>query len=1005
MATLSQLKEAIIKADASGNTEDAQVLANAIRKIQTQPKKKEKLTEESIKTNPQWIKASKSVYKFNEGIDAPDLDSDQQYANYGLRYMGNFNYNLPKMGYEAAQLNDATDEQKKDFVTLMDMYDEKEASLAGFGRALKGLALDPSTYVGISTFGAATAGAQAVKAGIKEGVKQATKAGLKQGAKIGAIEGATYTAADNALRQTARINAGAQESFELGQTAKAAALGATVGGALGGAVGTAGGFVSAGGKLTNPFKKQLNEAIEVEEPKIIDTKSTVADVKKDIEQQTKKFSEEAAKESQKLFGEVTDSVQPALTTGLTKEALDIGVKFLTRIGVPTDPNLKVSDQIFDALSLIKTDEKAGVEFASLLKEINKTPEDFANMLLRDVKEGAKKMNMYSQVSKNLKDLGERVSGLAPEDPLSGSLSRKFGKGVSALDNIRRGLLVSQVATTARNFTAQIGRAGMHTITDVIDNTLNATLNPVRRLFGTETKPVDYSDSFGLFLNLTKDKKFAKDATEFVTKYFVNEKDRLFTNYASDVADASKSKVFKGAQKMVDGLNFLNKQQEYFYRRGMFAASLDNTLKNKGVNLKDVVASGNMKGIDKADVEKAVNDALEFTYAKTPDGYISETFVNTINKFPFALTGLIPFPRFMANAIQFQFRHSPLGFTSLLKPSEIKKIANGDTKTLSRAMLGTGLLLGAIEAKRKGFGGERWYELKTEDGKTVDARPYFPLTPYLLVADYVVRLESGRRLPETKDVIQGLTGAQFRAGAGLQLVDDFANGLAGIDSEAKVSRQITNFVSDVLGGYLTPLRMFNDFLDQQQEFRAPVPESETIADIPANVAQRLKSSVPFAREDIPTLVSPTRTAPPGRPEKVDLPFTDIEVPGPVARQLSGITVREEKNPAEKEFDRLGFKRRDIVPYSGNKEADNILATYMGPIVEFYVPQIIQSDFYQSLNNPQKEIFLKEELRKMRTTAREAAYANNPELFDKLKFKKSLTRPEQLLLERDFPGALR
>ena len=36
MATLSQLKEAIIKADAAGNTEDARVLAKAIRKIQTQ---------------------------------------------------------------------------------------------------------------------------------------------------------------------------------------------------------------------------------------------------------------------------------------------------------------------------------------------------------------------------------------------------------------------------------------------------------------------------------------------------------------------------------------------------------------------------------------------------------------------------------------------------------------------------------------------------------------------------------------------------------------------------------------------------------------------------------------------------------------------------------------------------------------------------------------------------------------------------------------------------------
>jgi gas vesicle protein len=967
--------------------------------------KEEKLTEESIKTNPTWVKASKSIYKFNEGDDAPDLDSDEQYANYGLRYMGNFNYNLPKMGYEAAQLNNATDQQKKDFVTLMDMYDEKEASLAGFGRAIKGLALDPSTYLGIGTFGAVTAGAQAVKAGIKAGVKEATKAGLKQGAKVGAIEGATYTAADNALRQTARINAGAQESFDLGQTAKAAALGATVGGSLGGAVGTAGGFVSAGGKLTNPFKKKLNEAVEVEEEKLIDTESTIADVKKDIEQRTKEFSEEAARESQKLFGEITDSVQPSLTTGLTKEALDIGTKFLTRLGVPTNPDLKVSDQIFDALSLIKTDEKAGLEFASLLKEINKTPEDFANMLRLDVREGARKMNLYSQVSKNLKDLGARVSDLAPEDPLSDSLARKFSKGTQALDNVRRGLLVSQIATTARNFTAQIGRVGMHTLTDVIDNTLNTTFNPVRRLFGAETKPVDYSQSLSLFTNLTKDTKFAKEATEFITKYFVNEKDRLFTSYASDVADASKSKIFKGAQKVVDGLNFFNRQQEYFYRRGMFASSLDNTLRNKGTTLKEVVETGNLKNLSQEDVAKAVDDALEFTYAKTPDNFFAKTFVDVTNKLPFALTALIPFPRFMANAIQFQFRYSPLGFTSLLMPSEIKKIAKGDMKTLSRAMLGTGLLLGAVEAKRKGFGGERWYELKTEDGKTVDARPYFPLTPYLLVADFIVRAESGRRLPETKEIIQGLTGAQFRAGAGLRLVDDFANGLAGVDTEAKVSRQVTNFVSDVLSGYLTPFRMFNDFLDQQQEFRRAVPESQTFADIPENIAEQLKGSIPFLREELPESVSPTRAAAPGRPETVRVPGTEIEVPGPLARQLTGITVREAKNLAEKEFDRLGFKRRDIIPYTGSQKADNILAKYMGRMIEYYVPGIVESEFYKQLNNPQKEIFLKEELKKMRSTARAYAYGENKELFDKIKFRRKLTRPERLLIERQFPGALR
>ena len=58
------------------------------------------------------------------------------------------------------------------------------------------------------------------------------------------------------------------------------------------------------------------------------------------------------------------------------------------------------------------------------------------------------------------------------------------------------------------FQLKLAAVGMHTLTDVIDNTLNTTFK-VRRLFGAETKTVDYSQSLSLFANLTKDTKFAK----------------------------------------------------------------------------------------------------------------------------------------------------------------------------------------------------------------------------------------------------------------------------------------------------------------------------------------------------------------------------------------------------------------------------------------------------------------------------------------------------------------
>ena len=66
-----------------------------------------KLTEDVLKTDPKWIEASKSIYKWNEGVNAPDLESDLDYANYGLNYMGRFNYNLPQMTREATQLKNA----------------------------------------------------------------------------------------------------------------------------------------------------------------------------------------------------------------------------------------------------------------------------------------------------------------------------------------------------------------------------------------------------------------------------------------------------------------------------------------------------------------------------------------------------------------------------------------------------------------------------------------------------------------------------------------------------------------------------------------------------------------------------------------------------------------------------------------------------------------------------------------------------------------------------------
>lgn len=946
----------------------------------------ESISEKDLLRDPKWISNSKKVYELNEGADAEPLSSDREYAKYGMNYMGWFNYNIPKMGLEAAQLTNATDEQRQAFVDLMEDYDRKEISLAGTGRFAAGVLTDPSTYVGIGTFGsglvAREATKQATKEGIKMGVKQSLKEGLKQGAKVAAIEGAVYGAVDNSLRQSAKIQAGRQDGFDFGENIKAAGFGGLVGGTLGAGVGAVAGAIRG---------KKLQQEVADAEIKL-------------AEDQTVSIGKEVAPYSEELASRIDDEIGATLPEGyrpsakidLHKEAVDIGVKVLAKMGKTIAPDEKVSDQIFEAVQLTPHIPEYKDAFAEVLKDTGITLTELAQNLRLDVSNAGRTLQQYSTVSKDIARISDEIAGLAPPDPMG----PKIIKAVRDADNIRRGLMVSAPATAMRQMTAQIGRVGMHTLTDIYDNVLNATFNPLRKAFGAEVKPVDFSQSFGLLLNLTKNVKKAKDVTDFALKYNDYSKHRLFNNYVSDVGDATTNTTFNRAQKFTDALNVFNRMQEYYYRRGMFSASLDKILREKGFTVQDMLDAGDnaFKRIDgkepmvtQKDLEKATDDALDFTYAKVPDNALMQGFVKLANSVPFGTTALIPFARFMANAMAFQFKHSPLGVTALLKPSEIKKIVSGDYKTLSQAAIGSAALLAAIEAKREGItGDERWYEIRVGD-KTYDMRAYFPLTPYFLVADVIVRSERGLPPPDAKEVLQGLTGAQFRAGVGFRLVDDFIDDLRGLGSTTKINEAIANFVTDTLTPYLTPIRTFADFIEPFRGEEARKYRDRTAQDggFLETIGRGFQAQIPFAKEMLPEAESPTRAAAPGRPEKVG------PLPAGIAKQLLGITAREEKNPAEREFDRLGFKRRDILPYSGDKKVDRIMSKNLGPAVELVISALVESDEYQSLSNPEKSVTIRKYLTPLRASAKLKSMREDPEAFLK-NYIKRLPKDKRLIL---------
>mgnify|MGYP003314680072 CR=1 FL=1 len=322
-----------------------------------------------------------------------------------------------------------------------------------------------------------------------------------------------YATLDNAGRQYSRITAGQQDGWSFEQTAKAAAIGAGAGTVIGGTVGAVG-----AGRAANKVQKKIKE-IELEEknkaPKI-DTETTLEQAKRKYKPEINAFNRELAEDIRNEANAVKEDFQADIDLKLNQKAIDVGIKILDELQIPRDPNIQVSDQIFDAIQMINISPRYKEVFVDILKRNNLNENEFAQLFKLGASDAGRRLAQLSVANAAMKNVAEELSGISPKDNMSFGLLRNFGDTVHKLDNIRRGLLVSQIATSMRNYTAQVGRVGMHTLTKTMDNALNATFNPMRRLFGVDEKPIDYTDSFNLLLNLTSDKKFAKEATESVS---------------------------------------------------------------------------------------------------------------------------------------------------------------------------------------------------------------------------------------------------------------------------------------------------------------------------------------------------------------------------------------------------------------------------------------------------------------------------------------------------------
>ena len=639
---------------------------------------------------------------------------------------------------------------------------------------------------------------------------------------------------------------------------------------------------------------------------------------------------------------------------------EAGTESMVEQGIKRDPSKLMVEQLVDEWL------KNPSEYKNIISKYGMTPQEWANLMREQASSWGRKLGELGieakRLGREIPEIGEALEELAAISK-AGSPWDKLQNGWKNIDRVRRGILVSQLSTAMRNAFTQAGRVGL----DIPEKAMSYFLG---KLFGLNPKgsPLDGVEQFMRVLQRGESKRI----TEEVLRSFPKQYTRLYATYMSDIEAGT---VGQTVSRGVDILNTANRFQEYLFRNGVFAASLEQELRSQGMDLMGIIASRTVKNIPREIINKAVDNALEKTFATAPKyGTLGKKFVDFITSMPGA-TFVLPFPRFIVNSLKFNFEYSPFGILKLLSPAERKAFAAGDVQVLSRAILGSTMLATAYQIRNSKYAGEKWYEIKAGD-KTVNMMAYNPFGAYLFVADIIKKYKDGTLYSLTgKDVSMGVLSSNLRAGTGLYAIDEILNALSKTGDSQKAAELLKTFMGEIAGGFLTPMNQVKELLYGFDEYAVREKRTEPFMG-------PIKEKIPVIEKTLPVLYTPTRAGPMTR-EK------------PALRQATGVILRT-KNVFEKEIDRLGFSYQEIFHSTGDPEADNTIKKYMGIMAENIAIPFIKSEEYKALTDGQKALVLANLLHEMRITGKEAAEEENPNLFARIKLERTPKR-EQILLQ--------
>lgn len=870
---------------------------------------------------------------------------------------------------EYAQNADAAG--KEGFARLIDAYDKVNDTDTGrmLGDYAEGLLLAPSTYLGLISGGtgkaAAVAGTQAAKLGVR---KILGDIGRSAG-RAAAVEGAIGLG-QGAAQEATRVTTGQQEKFTGVRTAVTTAASALGGGVFGGGAAALGSLTGKGALSRAADANELLEAARIGAAR---KAKIAADKSKEVLKNASKERIDAARatlnaldpakvaEGRRLKKDLnpSDTLEGSLGSEVFENIMAAAIQIKDKLKIADDVLYKQGDSIPDGKKVgdIKTPgdrittkmyeamrngdlENLGI--GNILREHNLNMDQFSLVYLAEVSEAGRTLGIQGQLSRALKKAKDdpdmaKVSRLLDDlDDMSdagvSSISRKEAEDIIGsvnmaesvkqitrdLDKMGVSFMTLQPATTMRNTIGGGFRVGVDAATRTMDNLIQSQIDlltkpafaPKRNLF---------DGSFDLVKYMMNPQESAVIRTLF-EEGMPEEAKKLFRN-AADLAAATdgETKIAKIGRKV----QVLNTASDNLFKQGVLAASLKRRLSDKGLDLYTIIRDGEFADIPEEIYQGAIKDAYEFTYQSNLKGTdlfstAARGVIRASDRFPFVISTFMPFPRFVANQLKFQYQHMPIiGMLDVVTNPSIAR------ERLPKQLTGAAMLTAAYAWRLKQGDGAEWYEIHKGGDDYIDGRAiYGPMAPFMLVADMIYRAQKGTfsQLPQSmgryysQALLQATLGSTFRTGMGIAMLDKvFEDGI-----RAGNTKTVAEGIGNLIGRWTIPAGLVKDLYGQFDPQSRMIPTTSTgdenFFDYMYKKATRNLPDFPLStmtfglvdRDYDEPAVSPMTSGP-------------LIAVNPIEKQLFGATTIR-KNALTKEMSRLGMVYTDIYRRDADDKID-------------------------------------------------------------------------------------